>query len=154
MYNLHVVRILLPKVLGQEATMTIFGCFFGAEETAVVEIGNFVTLIDTTLGHQVHKDTFVLRPIDFSGTVVAEQFFRGSKVRDMPIANVSNLLEEIDQVAAFGKSCQLAAIANPHIHKRLHVVRLAQLQALLGGFLGESDGIKSDHTLYSSVSCW
>ena len=46
MYNLHVVRILLPKVLGQEATMTIFGCLFGTEETAVVEIGDLVALVE------------------------------------------------------------------------------------------------------------
>ena len=106
-------------------------CFFGAEETAVVEIGDLVTLVDTTLGHQVRKDTFVLRPINFSGTVVAEQFLRGGKVRDMPIVDVTDLLEEIDQVAALGKSCQLATIANPHIHKRLHIVRLEQFKELL-----------------------
>lgn len=106
----------------------MFGCFFGAEETAVVKIGDLVALVNSTLGHQVREDTFVLRPIDFSGTVVAEQFFRGSKIRDMPIANVANLLKEINQVAAFGKSCQLATIANPHIHKRLHVVRQTHCQ--------------------------
>ena len=39
MYYLHVVGILLLKVLGQEATMTMFGCLFGAKETAVVKIG-------------------------------------------------------------------------------------------------------------------
>ena len=146
MYNLHIVRILLKKMLSQEATMTMFRCFLRAEETAVVEIGNLVTLVDTTLGHQVCENTFVLLPIDFSSTVVAEQFLRGSKVRDMPITDVTNLLEEIDQVTAFCKSCQLAAIANPHIDKCLHVVRFEQFKKLLGAFLSKSDGIKRDHT--------
>ena len=112
--------------------MTMLGSFLGAEETAVVEIGDLVALVDSTLGHQVRKDMFVLRPIDFSGTVVTEQLLRRSKVRNMPITDIAYLLEEIDQVAAFGKSCQLAAIANPHIHKRLHMVRLEQFKELLG----------------------
>ena len=131
MHDFDIVRILLTKMLSYEATMTMFRCFLRAEETAVVEIGDLITLVDTTPVHQVRKDTFVLRPIDFSGTVVAEQLLRGSEVRDMPITDITYLFEEINQVATFGKSCQLAAIANPHIHKRLHVVELEQFKKLL-----------------------
>ena len=51
MHDFDIVRILLTKMLSYEATMTMFWGFFGAEETAVIEIGDLVSLVDTTLGH-------------------------------------------------------------------------------------------------------
>ena len=95
MHNLHVLGILALEVFGKEATMTMFGSLFGAEETAVVEVSYVITRVDGSFVHQVIENTFVFLPINLTGTVVAQQLFRRRKIRDVAVTDVADLLEEI-----------------------------------------------------------
>ena len=121
--------------------MTMFRSLFGTEKTAVIEVGYVVAGIDGTFVHQTIEDSLVFRPIDSSGSVVREQLFGRRKIRDVPVTDTSNLLEEIRQIGTLCEPCQLAAVADAHVDQRPHMMCLEQLKKLLGTLLGKTDGV-------------
>lgn len=131
--------------------MTMVWSLFGAEETAVVEVSYVITRVDGSFVHQVIENTFVFLPINLTGTVVAQQLFRRRKIRDVTVTDATNLIEEIRQIGAFCKPCQLAAVADAHIDQRPHMMCLEQLKKLLSTFLCKTYGVQCNHL--SSKNC-
>lgn len=135
------VWILCSKVLGNQTTMALFGSIFGAEETALVEVLNFISLCDVTVLKDLLEYNGIAIPVNDLVLVIFEQLLRWGQIRDMDIICSTYLLHKELQIGALGKAGKLACVIDADVDELLDSGILEQTEELSSVLLRETNGI-------------
>lgn len=144
MHDLDVLSHSL-KILGQQTAMAFFGAMFAAQEAMAVQTFNVGFLRDFTPVEQVEVFCFVALPGNFFITVLGEQVFGGGKIEVVFISHATDSFGKESQILAFCKACELGDVVDAGIHNFGYAAVTQQIEKLLGGFVGEADGVESNH---------
>jgi hypothetical protein len=135
------VRPFLLEVFGDQAAVTVFGCFFAAEQAGAVEqiLGEF--LLDDSRLQQRQEQLFVVCPRALFLFIGVEHFLRGGQqVWFMTVVDVADSLAEVTQVFFFCETGKLRDIVEPHIEEAFYAGIGETGEKSFGRFFGEADG--------------
>ena len=121
--------------------MALLGGVFAAEETGSVERFGAIFLNNLPVFQYPSIYLHILFPSYLMLVPLVKEIFSRCKIDNVFVGDVANLVGEKLQVLAFGKTRQLATIADAHIDELFHAVVAYQTEETLGTFLRETYGV-------------
>lgn len=125
--------------------MAFFRSVLGAEEAALVEVLNVVTLSNLSGLQHIVENNRIAAPVDDLVLVILKKFLRWREICDMFIASAANSFHKEFQVRALGETGKLTGVVDSNVDEFLHPGILEQSEEFPCILLGKSYGIESNH---------